>query len=78
MSGWLIPDWKKAPKFLSVQFALAGAVVSGLWVALPAFQGILPPAYFAASCVGCSVIAIVLRLINQEISGDPDGIPRRL
>ena len=74
MNFQLVPDWKKAHKFWSVQFALLGAVASGLWVAVPAFQGILPPHYFAAACIGASVIAIGLRLVNQTINGAPDGV----
>ena len=70
----LVPDWKKAHKFWSVQFALLGAVASGLWVAVPAFQWLLPPTYFALACVGAAVVAVGLRLLNQTISGAPDGV----
>lgn len=70
----LVPDWKFAWRFLSVQFALLGAVASGLWAAVPAFQGVVPPTKFAILCVGASVLAVLLRLINQKISGASDGV----
>lgn len=68
----LIPNWKKAHKFSSIQLGLLSAVFSGLWVALPAFQELLPPLKFAGLCIVVSLIACVLRLIHQPAVHDDE------
>lgn len=75
MTRWLVPDWKEAHRFWSVQITILGAIFSGAWVALPAFQGIIRPGIFAAICIGVSVLTVVLRLIDQPsipTQGDPN------
>ena len=64
------PEWRVAHKLWSVRIALFWAVVAGLWVALPAFQGYVPPVPFALLCVGFSLAICVARLTNQP--GLPD------
>lgn len=54
-----------------MRLALLTAVLGGLWAALPAFQGYLPPTYFALACVVCSVLIMVARVTHQQ--GLPDG-----
>ena len=56
----------------SVQLAILGGVVSGAWVAVPAFQNFLPPVKYAALCIGASVLATILRLVDQGIGIDKD------
>jgi hypothetical protein len=70
----LIPDWRQAHSFWSIQISLLGAIFSGAWVALPAFQGYLPPTYFAVVCIVVSILVVLLRLIDQPnvpTRGDP-------
>ena len=66
---WLVnhldPDWKVAHKLWSIRVALFWAVVSGLYVALPAFQDWVSPVKFAVICVGFSLAICVARLTNQ-------------
>ena len=74
--NWLVPDWKQAHRFWSVQITLLGAVFSGAWVALPAFQSVLKPHEFAVVCIAVSVCTVVLRLIDQPnvpTQGDPNA-----
>ena len=69
-----IPDWKYAHKFFSVEISIAGAILSGLWVAIPAVQYIIPPIPYVCFCMGVSVAAVVARMIDQpatRVVGDP-------
>lgn len=52
-------------KLWSVRIALFWGAFSGLWVAWPAFQGFMPPLYFAGSCIAFSLAITVARLTNQ-------------
>lgn len=61
----LIPDWKNAHKFFSVQVSIFWGIVSGAYVALPAFQGMLSPVGFGLLCVVMSVALVLARLTNQ-------------
>lgn len=69
LTYWLIkhldPDWKVAHKLWSVRLAVLWACISGLYMALPAFQDFMPPFYFAALCVFGSLLILVGRLTNQ-------------
>lgn len=69
MTDWLdkyaAPEWRIAHKLWSVRIAILWAVVAGLWVALPAFQGWLHPVPFALICVGFSLAILFARLTNQ-------------
>jgi hypothetical protein len=66
---WLIrhldPDWRVAHRLLSIQVAVFWAVVSGLWVAIPAFQSYLSPTHFAELCIGFALLIMIARLTNQ-------------
>lgn len=62
---YLIPEWRIAHKLWSVRLSIAWAIVAGLWVALPAFQGMVKPVPFALLCVGFSLSILFARLTNQ-------------
>jgi len=71
-----IPDWKYAHKFFSVEISLIGAVLSGLWVAIPAFQLLIPPIPYVCFCICISVAVVVARMIDQpstRVEGDPNA-----
>ncbi len=63
--AWFIPEWRIAHRLWSVRVAVLWAVISGAWVALPAFQGFLPPLEFAALCIAFSVAMVLARLTHQ-------------
>lgn len=48
-----------------MQIAFFWIVVSGLWVALPAFQAFLDPISFAVLCIVFAGLIMVGRLTNQ-------------
>jgi hypothetical protein len=71
-----IPDWKYAHKFFSVEISIAGGILSGLWVAIPAFQYLIPPIPYVCFCIGVSVAVVVARMIDQpatRVEGDPNA-----
>ena len=71
-----IPDWKQAHKFYSIQISLIGGVLSGAWVAVPAFQYLLPPREFAILSILVSVLVVVSRILDQpstRVTGDPNA-----
>jgi hypothetical protein len=71
-----IPDWKFAHKFWSIQISIVGAILSGAWVALPAFQYIVPPREFVLLSIAVSVAVVVARMIDQPnlpTVGDPNA-----
>jgi len=49
----------------SVRISIFWAIWSGLWVALPAFQGYVPAPVFASLCVFFALAILVARLTNQ-------------
>jgi hypothetical protein len=55
----------------SMRIAFGVAVLGGLWAALPAFQTLMPPVYFAVACVSCSVLIMAARVTHQK--GLPDA-----
>ncbi len=65
LTRWLDPEWRIAHKLWSIRLALFWAAFSGMWVALPAFYGFLPPLWFAALSVAFSLIFCIARLTNQ-------------
>lgn len=69
LTYWLIkhldPDWRVAHKLWSVRIAVLWTVISGLYMALPAFQDLMPPFYFALLCVVGGLLILVGRLTNQ-------------
>jgi uncharacterized membrane protein YbhN (UPF0104 family) len=61
----LIPNWRLMHKLWTVRIAIFWAIICGLWVALPAFDHILPPLYFALLCIGFSLSMLFARITNQ-------------
>lgn len=60
------PDWRIAHKMWSVQLSMLWGIMSGLWVALPAFQSWLPPVHYAVVCIIFALVLLPLsRLVNQ-------------
>ena len=71
-----IPDWKFAHKFWSIQISIVGAILSGAWVAVPAFQYLLPPREFVCFSIAVSVAVVLARMIDQPnlpTVGDPNA-----
>lgn len=62
----LIPNWRLAHQLWSVRLPIFWAAVCGLWAALPAFVGLVPPFYFALLCLGFSFAMLFARLTNQK------------
>jgi len=60
------PDWRSAHKMWSVRISLFWAGLSGLWVALPAFQGVVDPFVFVILCIVVSMVVCIARLTNQQ------------
>lgn len=59
------PQWRQAHKFWSIQLSFFWAVVSGLWVFIPALQGLLSVQHFLYVCVGMACLICAARLTNQ-------------
>lgn len=69
------PDARYWHRLRSVQVSLFGAVLSGLWAAVPAFQYLVPPIPFICICVAVSLAVVAARLIDQPSiprTGDPN------
>lgn len=68
----LIPNWKKAGEFYSVQAALVGGgIISGMFV-LNMFGVQVPQVYsYVASFLTISAV-VVLRVVNQDKTAMPD------
>lgn len=68
----LIPDWRKALTFYSVQAALiGGGVLSGIWVVQ--LFGVSVPDYWVHIASGLTITSfIALRLVAQNKSVSPD------
>jgi len=70
------PDAKYWHRLASVQISLVGALFSGLWAAIPAFQYLMPPLWFAVTCVTVSILVVIARLIDQPSipkAGNPNA-----
>ncbi len=61
----LDPDWRVADKLWSMRIAFLWAAVSGLYVALPAFQNYVDARVFAVICIGFSVAIMLGRMYKQ-------------
>jgi len=73
--NWLDPDAKYWHRMWSTRLALLDAIFSGLWLALPAFQYLLPPVHFAVACVIMAILVFIGRIIDQPSiprAGDPN------
>ena len=62
---WLVPEWRLAHRLWSVRIAIFWSLVSGLWVAWPAFQYYVTPLPFAISCMIFSLVMLGARLTHQ-------------
>lgn len=66
----LARDARFAHKMWSMRIAFIWAIISGCWVAIPAFQEYIRPVPYAFACIGFSMAICVARLTNQK--GIPD------
>lgn len=63
----LIPDWRLAWRFLSVQAAVVLALLSGLQAeVLPLAQPLIPPQYWPWVSGGLALVIVLLRLVKQD------------
>jgi hypothetical protein len=70
----LIDDWKaKAGKLWSVRLALLSAALSAAEVALPYFNGFLPPKTMAVLALVTAAGAAVARIVAQPELHDGDA-----
>jgi hypothetical protein len=60
-----IPEIAHWRAIWSVRLAISWAVVSGAYMALPAFSGLVSPFAFAALCIGFSLAMLFARLTHQ-------------
>lgn len=69
MSRWLVPDWKQAPKFWSVQLIILGAAFTGIASVIGAFGGSLwvqnHPFAFLAIAAFVNIMALAGRIVDQ-------------
>ena len=66
----LVRDAHLCHQMWSFRIAVMWAIVSGLWIALPAFEFYLPPIAYAFTCIGFSLAILVARVTHQP--GLPD------
>lgn len=66
LDRYAVSNWRQAHKFRSLWLALFTSALSGAWIALPAFQYVLPPIRFAEMCVLLGLIIGVVRLVRQS------------
>ena len=62
---YLDPDWKVAHKLWSLRIAFVWMIVSGLYMALPAFQNMIDPFWFGGICMAFAIAVGIGRLTNQ-------------
>lgn len=65
LDRYAVDNWRVAHKLWSVRIAIFWSIFSGLWVALPAFQGVISPIYFALLCIGFTLTLLFARLTHQ-------------
>lgn len=61
----MIENWRNAWKFHSVWVAVFWTAVSALYMALPAFAGMISPFAFAGLCVFMGLLLLFARLTKQ-------------
>lgn len=74
----LVADWRAVLRHAwSIRFILLAALFSGLEVAVPLLQGLLPisPGLFAVLCFACVVGAFIARLVAQKQLSPPPAEP---
>jgi len=62
----LIPEWRKAWRLTSVQFAILGAALNAAAVGWSVFQGAVDPFVFAVVNMVLSVAVAVARVVQQS------------
>lgn len=65
LDRYAVENWRSAHKFGSLWLSLFMSALSGAWVALPAFQYVLPPIRFGLACVALGLLIGIVRLIRQ-------------
>ena len=72
----VVPDWRNAPKWLSMRFGAAALLIQTTWLALPPqFIESYPPEVgkYVGMVVGVlTLLALVGRLISQEEPPGPE------
>lgn len=63
----LIPDWKAAWKFSSVQITVAVAVLNASAGAWSAFSGHVDPILWASINAGLAIAVAVARVVDQDV-----------
>lgn len=66
LDRYAVRNWRSAHKFGSLWLTLFMSALSGAWVALPAFQYVLPPLRFGLVCVGLGLLIGIMRLLRQS------------
>lgn len=61
----LAPEWRNVHKLYSVWVSLFWSGALGLWVAWPAFQGVVPWGVFVGVCVAFPIVLTIARLLKQ-------------
>lgn len=74
---FLIPDWRLALRFVSVQAALVLAFLSAIQAeVLPLFSPLVPPNYWPWVSGGFALLIVVLRLwLQPGLAGAREGLP---
>ena len=73
----LIKDWPQAYRWWSVHGALTVAILSALYAAFPALQGIVNPTFYAITMFVLGLAIIGLRVLQQgpkELPANQDGM----
>jgi len=65
LDRYLVPEWRFAHYLWSLRLELVGMLLSGLWMALPAFQEMVPPIEFLGISMGLALVRGSMRLISQ-------------
>ena len=63
----LVPDWRKAWRWLSVQAMALQGIVAVSWISVPDdMRAAVPPQWLAFAAIVLTVFGIVGRVIKQE------------
>lgn len=67
----LIPDWRRAWRYFSVQADVLAVAVSGAWLAVPDdLRAAVPHQWLAIAALALAALGIIGRLIKQGESDD--------
>lgn len=77
MRRWLIPEWRKAHRMLSVQLSALLGLLSFLQVQiLPLYQFAVPAQYWPWVTAGFATAIILVRVVNQPSVTAPSEAPK--